>query len=59
MTTQQTLNAAMLQATPFQRGKVYYVADMAKCPLWVAYDALVSEEWDEQDAIIDIQAAPN
>lgn len=54
MTTQQTLRAAMLQLTDTQRGKVYHVADVAKCPLWLAYDALVSEEWDEDDAIIDL-----
>jgi hypothetical protein len=53
--TESTIKGLMLDLSQYQKAKVYYVAQRSECPIWVAYDILVSEEWDCDDAIKDIR----
>ena len=54
-TTQQAFSGAMLTLSQYQKAKVYYVANRADCPLLVALDYLIAEEWDEQDALTSLR----
>jgi len=54
-TTKDTFTASLRACSLYQQAKVYYVADRASCPLWVALDYLVSEEWDEEDALTSLR----
>ena len=54
-TTRESFSGALLTFSPYKRAKVYHVADRASCPLWVALDYLIAEEWDEQDALTSLR----
>ena len=54
-TTKDTFTSSLRAFSQYQQAKVYYVSNRASCPLWVALDYLVAEEWDEQDALTSLR----
>lgn len=53
--TKETFTASLRAFSQYQQAKVYFVAQRASCPLWVALDYLIAEEWDEQDALTSLR----
>jgi hypothetical protein len=54
-TTKNTFTDSLRVFSQYQQAKIYYVANRASCPLWVALDYLIAEEWDEQDALTSLR----
>jgi len=53
--TKSTFTDSLRICSQYQQAKVYYMADRVSCPLWVALDYLIAEEWDEEDALISLR----